>query len=93
MSKAWIESKLKSISENSFESELVILKDSYEEYKTNGYAEWEGVENMNELRETLMENIGKHVTLIGDPDFCNEQNTFHLYIPDKYRISKPGYVY
>ncbi len=78
---------------DSFETELLIINNTYEEYQKNGYTEWNVVENINELKEVLIDTINKKITILSEPDFCNEQNMFHLYVPDKYGKSKPGASY
>ncbi|WP_459211520.1 hypothetical protein [Aquimarina rhabdastrellae] len=79
--------------ENSFDHELLIVNNTYREYQQNGGSEWNTVENVNELKEILSDTIGEKISIILEPDFCDEQNTFHLYVPDKNGISKPGATY
>ncbi len=79
--------------ENSFDPELLIVNNNYREYKKNGSSEWNTVENVNELKEVLTDTIDEKISIISEPDFCDEQNTFHLYVPNKYGISKPGATY
>jgi len=93
VSNKFIESFLKSTSQDNFKPELVVLKDNYNGFKEKGYSEWAGVENMNELEEYLSESIGEYVSLLGGLDFCDELNTIHLYFPDKNGLSKPGNAY
>ncbi|WP_282081596.1 hypothetical protein [Aquimarina algiphila] len=79
--------------ENSFDPELLIVNNTYREYQKNGSSECNTVENVNELKEVLTDTIGEKISIISEPDFCDEQNTFHLYVPNKYGISKPGATY
>ncbi len=74
-------------------SEILILEDSYKEYKDKGYTEWYCVESVEEFKETLIESLDTKVTIILEPDFCDELNIFHLYVPDKKGISKSGNAY
>ena len=74
-------------------TEIVILEDSYKEFKIKGYAEWQGVESTDEFKEVLTENFGKNVSIIIEPEFWDTESTFHLYIPDENGISKPGNAY
>lgn len=76
-----------------FKLELVIITDTYDEYEKKGYSEWEYIENLTDLKSILLDNIGKIAVIILEPNFCNEQNTYHLYVPNKNGISKPGIAY
>lgn len=88
---------IKSITEpqvkDNFEPELLIINNTYREYQKNGYSEWNIAENLNELKEVLTDNIDQTITIILEPDFCDEQNTFHLYVPDEFGVSKSGSAY
>ncbi|AXT54655.1 hypothetical protein D1815_02385 [Aquimarina sp. AD1] len=79
--------------ENNFDPELLIVNNTYKEYKKNGGSEWNTVENVNELKEIMTDTIGEKMSIISEPDFCDEVNTFHLYVPDKYGVSKSGTSY
>lgn len=79
---------------NQFNPELIIITDTYEEYKKFGYTNWDSTENKTELKEVLLEYyMGKIVTIVPEIDFCDEENTYHLYVPNKYGVSKPENVY
>ncbi|AXT59292.1 hypothetical protein D1816_02660 [Aquimarina sp. AD10] len=78
---------------DNFEPEFLIVNNTYREYQEKGDSEWNTVENVNELKEVLIDNIGETVTIISEPDFYDEQNTFHLYVPDEYGVSKSGASY
>ncbi|EZH75880.1 hypothetical protein ATO12_03560 [Aquimarina atlantica] len=78
---------------DNFEPELLIINNTYKEYRKNGSSEWNTVENIDELKEILTDNTGENISIILEPDFCNEQNTFHLYVPDEYGVSKSGASY
>lgn len=90
ITKDFIDNSLKILATQNIISEILILEDSY---KDKSYAEWHCVESIEELKDVLKENFGNNVTIILEPDFCDELNTFHLYVPDKKGISKPGNTY
>lgn len=89
----FIDKSLQLISEKVSLTEIIILEDSYEEFKMKGYSEWKGVESVSEFKEVLVENLGKNVSIVLEPEFWNTEKTFHLYIPDKNGISKSGNAY
>jgi hypothetical protein len=89
----FIDKSLQLISEKESLTEVIILEDSYQEFKRKGYSEWQGVESASEFKEVLTESFGKNVSIILEPEFWNTEETFHLYIPDESGISKPGNAY
>lgn len=80
------------LEETSF-TEVIILEDSYLEFKTKGYAEWQVVESVDEFKEVLTENLGTNISVIIEPEFWKTEKTFHLYVPDEKGISKSGGSY
>jgi hypothetical protein len=89
----FINKSLQLISETESLTEVIVLEGSYREFKRNGYSEWQVVESVSEFKELLIENFGKNFSVILEPEFWNTEETFHLYIPDKKGISKPGNAY
>ena len=89
----FIKNLITSQSHNNFKTELLIVNNTYREYQKNGVSKWAIVENIDELKEELTDSMNEKVSILLEPDFCDEQNTFHLYVPDKYGISKPGASY
>jgi frataxin-like iron-binding protein CyaY len=89
----FINKSLQLISEKESLQEIIILEGSYQEFKRKGYSEWQDVESISEFKEVLTESFGKNVSIILEPEFWNTEDTFHLYIPDKNGISKPGNAY
>ena len=74
-------------------TEVVVLEDSYPEFKEKGCANWDSAESIDEFKEVLNENLDKHISIIIEPKFWDEENTYHLYVPNKYGISIPGKSY
>ena len=93
ITKDFIKGIVKSKKQDKFNSELLIVNSNYREYKTNKNTEWDVAENSKELEEILKDNLGTKTTIISEPDFCDESNTFHLYVPNKFGLSKPGKSY
>ncbi len=81
------------LSSYNFNPEIIIVNDTYSEYTNKQYSEWDYADSISELESILNDSIGKFITIIHEPDFCDESNTFHLYVPDKNGISKSGYSY
>lgn len=90
---SFIDDSLNLISTKNSLTEIIILEDSYKEFKRKGYSEWGSFESIEELKETLKDYLGKSVSIILEPEFWNTEDTFHLYIPDKNGVSKPGNSY
>ncbi|MFK7750507.1 MAG: hypothetical protein AB8B65_19100 [Kordia sp.] len=71
----------------------MIVTDSYKNYQQKEGSDWEFAENLIELQEVLTDNLGKNVTITLEPECFNEDNEFHLYVPNENGISKPGHSY
>lgn len=76
-----------------FKEELLIVFDSFKDFKNNKdycFDSWEFIEDVEELTEFLKDNLNRNITCIVDLEFWNEENTINLYVPDKCGISRAG---
>lgn len=72
--KSFIKTITKSQIKNNFKTDLLIVNHTYKEYQKNNSSKWSTVENINEFKEILTDNIGKIIVIISEPDFYEEQN-------------------
>ncbi|WP_298508393.1 hypothetical protein [uncultured Kordia sp.] len=92
ITEAFIKTILTTTSNYSFDPELVVTTHYNHELQKED-AEHEYAESTNQLKEVLTKLMGIYITLIKEPDFLDDENTFHIYVPDKNGISKPGHSY
>jgi len=51
---------------------------------------WVFVSTMDELREALLDNLGRYVKILEEPDWCDESQVIHGYEPDEDGQIRPG---